>query len=114
MMVVAQRFEDLQAASQATNWRGRSGQFYALEALPVGQFALESDELYLLARGGDVLWVGTESEVIGDAARRAAFRTALRVANAAFRIAAPTTEIERMTMSWDLEGAEPVLGLSLT
>ncbi|MDR3474871.1 MAG: hypothetical protein P4M09_24740 [Devosia sp.] len=111
---MAERFEDLQAAAQATNWRGRSGRFYALEPLPIDHFSLESEELYLLARGSDVLWVGTAPEVIGDAARRTAFRTALRVANAAFRIAAPTTEIERLTMAWDLEGAEPVLGLSLT
>jgi len=107
MMAVAERFEDLRAAAEATNWRGRSGRYYALTPLPVEHFALDSDGLYLLARGQDVLWVGTESEVVGDAARRAAFRTALRVANAAFRIAPPDTEIDRMTMAWDLESAEP-------
>jgi hypothetical protein len=114
MMAVAERFEDLMAAARATNWRGRSGRYYALEALPVGQFSLEENSLYLLARGADPLWVGTEADVVGDAARRAAFRTALRVANSAFRIAAPPGEVERMTMAWDLEGAEPVAGLTLT
>jgi len=113
MMAVAERFEDLKAAAQATNWRGRSGRYYALVALPLDLFALENDDLYLLARGTDVLWVGTEAEVVGDAARRAAFRTALRFANAAFRVGAPAGEVDRMTMAWDLEGAEPVFGLSL-
>jgi len=114
MMAVAERFEDLREAAEATNWRGRSGRFYALLPLPVDQFALDSDDLYMLARGGDVLWVGTADEVVADAARRAAFRTALRVANAAFRLAAPTDEINRMTLAWDLEGAEPLVGLRLT
>lgn len=101
------RFEDLSSTAEATNWRGRSGRYYALERLPVEHFALDSDGLYLLARGADVLWVGTEAEVVGDAARRAAFRTALRVANAAFRIDPPAGEVDRMTMAWDLENAEP-------
>lgn len=114
MMAVAERFEDLKQAAQATNWRGRSGRFYAMAALPLDRFALEDDELYLLARGVDVLWVGTKAEVVADAARRAAFRTALRFANAAFRIEAPASDVDRMTMAWDLEGAEPVFGLSLT
>lgn len=113
-MAVAERFEDLREAAAATNWRGRSGRFYALLPLPVDAFALEGDGLYLLARGADVLWVGTAAEVIAEAARRAAFRTALRVANAAFHVALPQGEIERMTIAWDLEGAEPLVGLRLT
>lgn len=114
MMALAERFEELKAAAEATNWRGRSGRFYALTAVPIDRFALVGADLFLLARGTDVLWVGTEAEVIGDATRRAAFRTALRFANAAFRVPLPRAEIERMTMAWDLEGAEPIVGLSLT
>jgi hypothetical protein len=114
MMAVAERFEDLREAAAPTNWRGRSGRFYALLALPVEQFALDGGDLYMLARGGDVLWVGTADEVIADAARRAAFRTALRVANAAFSMPVPEDEIERMTVAWDLEAAEPLLGLRVT
>jgi hypothetical protein len=113
MMAVTERFEDLQASAEATNWRGRSGRYYALAPLPVDHFALDSDGLFLLARGQDVLWVGTEAEIVGDAARRAAFRTALRVANAAFRMVPPEGEIDRMTMAWDLENAEPVGGIGL-
>ena len=111
MMALAERFEDLKAAALATNWRGRSGRFYALTPLPIDRFALDSPDLYLLARGADVLWVGTEAEIIGDAAQRAAFRAALRIANAAFRVAAPAVEIDRVTMAWDLEEAEPATGL---
>lgn len=114
MMVVAERFEDLQAAALATNWRGRSGRFYALEPLPLERFALTGDHLYLLTTGERVLWVGTADEVIAEALTRARFRVALGAADAAFRMDAPLGEIERMTIAWDLEGAEPVLGLRLT
>jgi hypothetical protein len=112
-MVVAERFEDLQAAAQAANWRGRSGRFYALDPVPLDRFALSEADLHLLAAAGRVLWVGTADQIIADAAMRSAFRTALAEADAAFRIAAPEAEIERMTLAWDLEGAEPVLGVSL-
>jgi hypothetical protein len=113
MMVLAERFEDLQATARATNWRGRSGRFYALTPLPIDRFGLVGDDLFLLARGPDVLWVGSEAEVVGDAARRAGFRAALRFANGAFRITPPDNAIDRMAMALDLEGAEPVVGLRL-
>ena len=113
MMALAERFEDLQATARPTNWRGRSGRFYALEALPIDRFGLTGSELYVLARGADVLWVGTEAEVIGDVTQRAAFRGALRFATSAFGISPPADPIDRMTMAFDLEGAEPIIGLSL-
>jgi hypothetical protein len=113
MMAVAERFEDLKAVAQPTNWRGRSGRFYALAALPVGQFSLDGDDLYMLASGRRVLWVGGAAEVIGEAASRAHFRLALRNADSAFRVSSPANATERMTIAWDLDGAEPVFGLSL-
>jgi hypothetical protein len=113
MMAVAERFEELQAAAQATNWRGRSGRLYALELLPVDQFSLADGELYLLAAAHRVLWVGTLDEIVAEALARSQFRLALGAADSAFRVAAPTNEIERMTLVWDLEGAEPATGLSL-
>jgi hypothetical protein len=113
MMAVAERFEALRAASLATNWRGRSGRFYALAPVPVASFSLSGTQLYLLAAHNRVLWVGTAAEVVGDASCRARFRTALSVADVAFEIAAPEGEIDRLTMAWDLEVAEPILGLSL-
>jgi len=112
MMVVAERFEDLQAAAQATNWRGRSGRFYALEPLALERFGLTGSGLYLLTAADRVLWVGTADEVIAEALTRARFRVALGAADAAFRMDAPAGEIERMTIAWDLEGAEPA-GLRL-
>jgi hypothetical protein len=114
MMALAERFEDLQASAQPTNWRGRSGRFYALEALPIDRFGLSGSDLFLLARGADVLWVGSEAEIIGDFTQRAAFRDALRFATSVFRISPPADPIERLTMAFDLEGAEPITGLSLT
>jgi hypothetical protein len=114
MMALAERFDDLRASAERPNWRGRSGRFYALTPLPFDRFALGPADLYLLARGADVLWVGSEAEVVGDPVHRAAFRAALRLANAAFRIAPPEGELERLTTAWDLEGATPVTGLRLT
>lgn len=114
MMALAERIDHPAMSVPPANWRGRSGRFYALSPLPLDRFALEPAGLYLLARGTDVLWVGTEAEVIGDAVQRAAFRSALRLANAAFRLAPPTDDVERMTMAWDLESAEPVVALRLT
>jgi hypothetical protein len=114
MMAVAKRFNELKSGAEATNWRGRSGRYYVLAPLVIDRFALAGDDLFMLTRGADVLWVGCEADVIGDAAVRAGFRSALRVANAAFRIAAPDAEIDRVTMAWDLEEAEPVTGISLT
>ena len=114
MMAVAERFDDLKAGAEATNWCGRSGRYYVLAPLAIDRFALGGSDIFMLTRGADVLWVGSEADVIGDAALRAGFRAALRVANAAFRIAAPNAEIDRVTMAWDLEEAEPVTGISLT
>jgi hypothetical protein len=110
MMAVTERFDDLRATAEAANWRGRSGRYYVLKPLPIDRFALTGGDLFLLARGPDVLWVGSEADVVGDVAVRAGFRAALRVANAAFHTAPPDNELDRMTMTWDLEDAEPVEG----
>ena len=67
-MAVAERFDELKAGAEATNWRGRSGRYYVLAPLAVDRFALDGDNLFMLARGADVLWVGSEADVIGDAA----------------------------------------------
>src|SRR4051794_2019048 len=112
MMVAAERFEDLKAVSRATNWRGRSSRFYALALAPIDAFSLEDSALYLLAIGDCVLWVGTSADIIADASSRGRFRAALLDADAAFRATAPSSDVDRMTMIWDLEGAEPVTGLT--
>lgn len=98
--------------SRHVNWRGRSGRFYALTPERLDSFVLTTDGLYMLARGTLPLWVGTAHDVIHDAASRARFRLALAAADRAFAVDADEDELSRMTIVWDLEGAEPVSGLS--
>ncbi len=114
MMAVAERFDELKASSQATNWRGRSGRFYALTPVAMAQFSVAGPGLYLLAAQGRVLWVGTADDLVADAVLRARFRAALSTAEQAFALPLPDSDVDRMTMAWDLEDAEPVSGLSLT
>ncbi len=54
------------------------------------------------------MWVGSAHDVINDAASRARFRLALEAADRAFAVDADDDDLSRMTMVWDLEGAEPV------
>jgi hypothetical protein len=103
----------LETASQhPVNWRGRSGRFYALEPLALDAFTFRGDELYLVALGHHVLWAGAASDLVEDAVSRARFRLAMDCADRAFRVEASPDAVERLTVVWDLEGAEPVLGLS--
>jgi hypothetical protein len=97
-----------QSGPQSVNWQGRSGRLYALSCLRLGDLALSNSELCLIARGSSVLWVGSASEVIGDQSSRARFRLALENAERAFVLPAPSDEVTRMTLIWDLEGAQPV------
>lgn len=101
------------ASSRPVNWRGRSGRFYALSSESIDRFALEGDELYLIALGHNVLWAGSSREVVNDAESRARFRLALTCADRVFHVDSTGDEVERMTIVWDLEGGEPVLGLAL-
>jgi len=94
------------------NWRGRSGRFYALTPERLDSFVLATTGLYMRARGTLPLWVGTAHDVIHDAASRARFRLALAAADRAFAVDTEEDELSRMTVVWDLEGAEPVTGLS--
>jgi hypothetical protein len=100
------------APVRQVNWRGRSGRFYALTSERLDSFALDTHSLYLLARGGVPMWVGSAHDVINDAQSRARFRLALAAADRAFLVEADGDELGRMTTVWDLEGAEPVSGLS--
>ena len=47
-----------------------------------------------------------------DAASRARFRLALEASDRAFLVEVEDDDLERMTVVWDLEGAEPVTGLN--
>ena len=94
------------------NWRGRSGRFYALTPKRLEKFVLATQSLYLLARGTLPMWVGSAHDVIHDAESRSRFRLALATADRAFQVEAEGDELSRATVVWDLEGAEPVTGLS--
>jgi hypothetical protein len=98
--------------ARPVNWRGRSGRFYALTPEPLDVFSLHEDELYLVARGSMVLWVGSSADVIDDPQSRARFRLALTCADRAFHVEASEDDVERMSIVWDLEGATPIAGLS--
>ena len=98
--------------ARPVNWCGRSGRFYALTAEPLDGFSLRDNELYLVARGSVVLWVGSSTDVIDSHESRARFRLALTCADRAFHVEAGEDDVERMSIVWDLEGATPVTGLS--
>lgn len=112
MMALADRRMAGSAPLRQVNWRGRSGQFYALTPERLDSFLLDTQSLYLLARGGVPMWVGTAHDVIHDAQSRARFRLALAAADRAFVVDTEADDLSRMTTVWDLEGAEPVTGLS--
>jgi len=97
---------------QPLSWRGRSGRVYALEPQRLEDFAFAGDALYLVALGHHVLWVGTGSDIVEDAVSRARFRLAMDCADRVFKVEAGSDQVERMTVVWDLEGAEPVASLS--
>jgi len=105
------RFGGMQAP-RPVNWRGRSGRFYALTPERFETFALADDSLHMLARGTLPMWVGSAYDVIHDAASRSRFRLALEAADRAFAVQGGEDDLSRMTIVWDLEGAEPVTGLS--
>jgi hypothetical protein len=103
----------LETASQhPVNWRGRSGRFYALEPRPLQTFSFRGDELYLIALGPHVMWAGGALDLVEDPVSRARFRLAMSCADRVFRVEASPDAVERLTIVWDLEGAEPVLGLN--
>ena len=112
MVPVFERDMMSRATARPVNWRGRSGRFYALEAERLDDFAFSGDELYLIALGHHVLWVGSAFDLVNDHVSRARFRLAMDCADRVFHVDAGTDEVERMTIVWDLEGAEPVVGLS--
>ena len=92
-----------------SQWQGRSGRFYAMASQNLEQFAMEQADLFLLAKGSHVLWVGSSDDLVADPMSRSRFRLALACADRVFRVLS-TDVVERMTMIWDLEGAEPLHG----
>lgn len=93
-----------------SNWQGRSGRAYGLVSESLERFAMADADLYLIAKGTHVLWVGSTGELIGDPMSRTRFRLALDCADRVFRLLSPGATAERLTTIWDLEGAEPAQG----
>ena len=94
-----------------SNWLGRSGRAYGLVSENLERFAMADADLYLIAKGSHVLWVGSTGELVGDPMSRSRFRLALECADRVFRLLNPGAAAERLTTIWDLEGAEPVQGM---
>ena len=95
---------------RSSTWLGRSGQSYGLVSENLEHFAMGQRDLFLLAKGTHVLWVGSSDELVADPMSRTRFRLALDCADRVFRV--PTTDLaaQRLTTIWDLEGAEPIKG----
>jgi hypothetical protein len=90
------------------HWQGRSGRDYGLEARSLEHFAMEEAELYLVAKGSHVLWVGSTQDLVADPMSRSRFRLALDCATHVFSLATPEN---RLATIWDLEEAAPAPGL---
>ena len=94
--------------SRQSYWQGRSGRSYDLASENLDHFCMDDSELYVIAKGGHVLWVGSTSELVSDPLSRSRFRLALDCADRAFRLVTPGADAERLSTIWDLEGAEPM------
>ncbi|MCF1744840.1 hypothetical protein [Paradevosia shaoguanensis] len=92
---------------RGVSWKGKSGRAYGLVVERFDNFALVPGKLYVIASGSLVLWVGSIDDVINDQQSRARFRLAMDCADRVCSLAAPDDEVARMTVIWDLEGAEP-------
>ncbi|WIY52648.1 hypothetical protein O9Z70_14505 [Devosia sp. YIM 151766] len=90
--------------AEMVDWQGRSGRHYLLSSENLASFVMRETALYLLAKGRQVLWVGSAGDLVTDPASRARFRLALRGASRAFRLDAP---MDRLAAIWDLEAAMP-------
>ncbi len=86
------------------DWQGRSGARYRLFREQLDSFVMQDADLYVVAKGSHVLWVGSADDLVSDPTSRARFRLALTCANAAFRLDAPG---DRNAAIWDLESASP-------
>jgi hypothetical protein len=94
---------------RVSHWAGRSGRLYDLVSESPDRFRMGDGELYLIAKGHAVLWVGSRNELVNDAMSRTRFRLALDCADRAFRLAARESEGQHASVIWDLEGGEPAL-----
>ena len=94
--------------SRQSSWQGRSGRAFGMVSENLDHFAMSDVELYVLAKGSHVLWVGSTGELVGDPMSRSRFRLALDCADRVFRVLSPGAVAERLSTIWDLEGAAPL------
>ena len=88
-----------------SHWLGQSGRDYALGVESLDSFAMTEADLYVIAKGHNVLWVGSTQDLVADPMSRSRFRLALDCATEVFRIDAPEN---RLAVIWDLEQAVPM------
>lgn len=90
------------------HWQGQSGRDYGLSLQSLDHFAMDDADLYLIAKGSHVLWVGSSLDLVADAMSRSRFRLALDCATHVFKLPAPE---DRLAAIWDLERAVPRAGM---
>jgi hypothetical protein len=93
---------------RATHWQGRSGRVYDLLSENLEHFSVAGEDLFLVAKGGHALWVGSSEDLVSDPMSRTRFRLALDCADRAFRVRSSGAPNERLSTVWDLEGAAPL------
>jgi hypothetical protein len=114
MNAIMDRHLELANFARVSNWRGRSGRFYALVAAALDDFNLDGSDLYVITRNDRVQWVGSAVDLVEDPSSRARFRHALAQADSVFHLPAPTGPVDRLSLIWDLEAATPANGLTVT
>lgn len=87
-----------------THWQGQSGRLYALRPESLDSFAMAETDLYVIAKGSHILWVGSTQDLVAEPMSRTRFRLALDCATHVFALTAPEN---RHTTIWDLEQAVP-------
>ncbi|MBN9335685.1 hypothetical protein [Devosia sp.] len=100
-------FEPAMPQTRTTPWMGLSGRTYRLDIENLRTFILKGADLYLIARGNAVLWVGCGLDLVTEPQIRVNFRKALSRADGVFRLARPEADNERLSIIADLEGAVP-------
>lgn len=100
-------FEPAPQQNRISHWTGLSGQVYPLESENLRTFILNGADIYLIARGHTVLWVGCGIDLVSEPAVRVNFRKALGRADGVFRLSRPDMDDQRLSIIADLEGAVP-------
>ncbi len=90
--------------AQPIKWQGRSGRFYPLVQEKLDDFVLLEHDLYVIAQGDDLRWIGTVDDLISDGSSRDRFRAAVKVASSVLRFSDEKSELGRMRAAWDIEG----------